>query len=247
GTTIFNWQAILDGNGAFDRNDNPATRAHSIIADSGIRTNVVDILSDARIKDILHPSDAATDLTTLLGIQITDYRLKDAIEKGTASQKKVIAQQVESIYPQAVTRSVGVVPDIYQRAPIAEGWVTLATDLAVGDRVRLIAHDEQGVYEVLELRKDGFRTAFQPPGDKVFVFGREVNDFRSVDYDAIAMLNVSATQELHRKLSVLEKRVAELELGNKARDARLTALEKLLPTRDLPIRKVAQKTNAAGN
>ncbi len=29
----------------------------------------------------------------------------------------------------------------------------------------------------------------------VFVYGREVNDFHTVDYEALSMLNVSATQE----------------------------------------------------
>ena len=40
----------------------------------------------------------------------------------------------------------------------------------------------------------------------VFVYGREVKDFRNVDYEAIAMLNVSATQELNRRL---EKQTAD--------------------------------------
>ncbi len=47
-------------------------------------------------------------------------------------------------------------------------------------------------------------------GDHVFVFGREVNDFRTVDYEAIAMLNVSATQELARRLEQVELREARV-------------------------------------
>ena len=42
------------------------------------------------------------------------------------------------------------------------------------------------------------KTAFQPAGDEVFVYGREVDDFRAVDYDSLTMLNISATQELSR-------------------------------------------------
>ena len=41
--------------------------------------------------------------------------------------------------------------------------------------------------------------------EEVFVFGREVNDFHTVDYEAISMLNVSATQELYKRLKALEK------------------------------------------
>ena len=42
-------------------------------------------------------------------------------------------------------------------------------------------------------------------------FGREVKDLRFVDYEAISMLNVSATQELLRKVQVLEARLAAIE------------------------------------
>ena len=45
---------------------------------------------------------------------------------------------------------------------------------------------------------------------KVFVYGREVKDFRTVDYEAIAMLNVSATQELARKLAAKDAELTKL-------------------------------------
>jgi ribosome-binding protein aMBF1 (putative translation factor) len=51
------------------------------------------------------------------------------------------------------------------------------------------------------------------------VYGREVTDLRSVDYDAIAMLNVSATQQLAKKLEEKDAVITALE-------ARLSALEK---------------------
>lgn len=36
----------------------------------------------------------------------------------------------------------------------------------------------------------------------VFVYGREVNDFGQVHYEANAMLNVSATQQIKREKKV---------------------------------------------
>lgn len=233
-------EAYLDINGAANVSGLVINLPYSIIADSRIRAGSgVDVVSDARIKNILGQSNGAADLHTLLGIQITDYTLKDRVGGDRESHKKVIAQQVEKVLPQAVKTSHGVVPDIYRRAVIAEGWVQLATDLQVGERVRLIAEKEEGIHEVLEIAEGRFRTAWQPAGERVFVFGREVDDFRSVDYDAIAMLNVSATQELQRKLGALEQRVVELEAKDKARDARLSALEKLLSPGAPAVRTVA--------
>jgi hypothetical protein len=82
----------------------------------------------------------------------------------------------------------------------------------------LLADKESPVEEVLEVRVGAFRTAFISKDADVFVYGREVDDLRSVDYDAIAMLNVSATQELAKELEDKDAVIAALE-------ARLSALE----------------------
>ena len=175
--------------------------------------------SDERIKHREGRSDAARDLNTLLGIEVTDYTYIDTLTKGAGKQKKVIAQQVEKVFPQAVSRTTDVVPDIFQTAEVKDGWVKLATNLKKGERVRLLGEKKGGIHEVLEVAEGKFRTDFVADSSQVFVYGREVNDFRSVDYEAIAMLNVSATQELNRRL---EKQAAELA----ARDGRIATLEK---------------------
>ena len=183
---------------------------NSLYADGNILAFQFAAFSDARIKNIKCQSDTTADLQTLLGIKIMDYTFKDTLAKGNRPQKKVVAQQVEQVYPQAVNQHTDVVADIYQKAPMKDGWVQLATDLKVGERVKLIGEKAEGIHEVLEVRKDAFRTAFKPATDKVFVYGREVKDFRSVDYEAISMLNVSATQELARKLDAQESELTDL-------------------------------------
>jgi hypothetical protein len=209
-----------DGTGGHDDNtQNITTVQHSIIAEYGIQAGYrIDVSSDARIKSDLHLSDAVADLATLMSIQIKDYKFKD-IALGSTPQKKVIAQEIEAVFPQAVSKSTGVVPDIFKKASAEDGWVELATDLKVGDQVRLLSGKREMIREVLEVRADGFRTAHRAPKETLFVYGREVDDFRSVDYDAIAMLNVSATQELAKKLEEKDAVIAALV-------ARLSALEK---------------------
>ena len=199
-----------------------ATSPYSIWASNRIASSEYNAFSDERIKNIQGRSDSATDLHTLLGIEITDYTFRDAITKGSAPRKMVIGQQVERVFPQAVSKLTDVVPDIYQQASFADGWVALSTDLKQGERVRLISDKVEGVHEVLEATPDKFRTDFQPEGDHVFVFGREVNDFRTVDYDAIAMLNVSATQQLKKEK---DGEVKALRAENAELKARLDTLE----------------------
>jgi hypothetical protein len=215
----FNQQGVLDNGGGHDTNNANHVESIGIYCDSRIAASAFDSFSDSRIKTDLLISDNAADLEVLLGIKITDYHYKDTAMHGNRPQKKVIAQQVESVFPQAVTRKAGIIPDILTGAKTRDGWVMLVTDLKVGDKVRLLADMESPVQEVLEVRVGAFRTAFISKGADVFVYGREVDDLRSVDYDAIAMLNVSATQQLSKKLVEKDAVIAALE-------ARLSALEK---------------------
>ncbi len=209
-------------------------------------------VSDQRIKVTKGVSDGKKDLALLSQIQITDYTYRDEKTNGARPQKKVIGQQVESVFPQAVVRATDVVPDIYQKAAARDGWVALSTDLKVGERVRLVAPKSDSIYEVLEVQPDRFRTGFTEALDDLFVYGREVKDFRVVDYEAISMLNVSATQELARENAALraanaalERRLAEVESKDRARDAKLAAIEKLLQSASTVMAQPAKPANAS--
>ena len=184
---------------------------YSLYASLLVAANSYVAFSDSRIKRLTGRSDTAKDLTTLAAIEITDYTYIDSVNQGNRPHKKVIAQQVEKIYPQAVNQTTDVVPDIYLKADVKDGWVKLATNLKKGERVRLIGKAANGVFEVLEVAANRFRTDFKADADTVFVYGREVKDFRSVDYEAIAMLNVSATQELNRRVAQQAAEIAQLK------------------------------------
>lgn len=248
----------------------------SIEATANIVCNGVFATSDERIKKVLGQSDAAADLKTLLGIKVTDYVFKDPIANGGQPQKKVIAQQVEKVFPQAVSQGSNTVPDIFKKAAIEADWIMLTTDLKKGDRVKLIdGKDAEAIHEVLEVKEDKFRTAFKTEAKNVFVYGREVNDFRRVDYEAISMLNVSATQQIKKekdaevkalkdentelkaklaaqdtRLATLEaqtQRLADLEAKDKACEAKLAAIEMLLLAADrAAVKPVSLKKSAGG-
>jgi hypothetical protein len=228
------------------------TVPYSIWADRRVAAEEFNAFSDERLKNIQGRSDSAMDLRTLLSIEITDYRHKDVLAKGNGTYKKVTGQQVEKVFPQAVSKHTEVVPDIYRPASIQDGWIALATDLKKGDRVRLISEKAAGIYEVLEVAPNKFRTDLKPEGDRIFVYGREVKDFLAVDYEAISMLNVSATQQIKKEkdeevkalqeenailrgqLTEQEKRLSELEARDKARDEKLAAMEAMLLSGNQP-------------
>ncbi|MBL7813921.1 MAG: tail fiber domain-containing protein [Saprospiraceae bacterium] len=201
------------------------TEDYSIYASSRIAATEFNAFSDRRIKKILRGSDSKEDLATLMKIKITDYKLIDSIEKGTKVYKKVIAQEVAEVYPNAVSKMTDVVPDIYKMASIKDGFISLTNHgLKVNDRVQLIFGDRKDILKVLEINDKGFKVDAHTEGN-VFVYGKEVNDFHTVDYEALSTLNISATQELVKQLNDLKIQNEVLKTDNNSMKADIEALK----------------------
>ncbi|MCC9020461.1 tail fiber domain-containing protein [Flavobacterium lipolyticum] len=209
---------------------------NSIYASDGISALQFNVFSDERIKKILGESNNANDLDILSKIVITDYKMIDTVQRGNKVYKKVIAQQVEKVYPLAViTKQTEVIPNIYRLSTIHKSWIPVDTkDLVVADKIKLIFSGEEMLTEILEIKQNTIRVSCTREGT-VFVYGKEVRDFHSVDYEAIGMLNVSATQALLKRIEVLEgekftltKTVSALKKEQEKTDDRLRAIERVL-------------------
>lgn len=201
------------------------TGRFAIYADGRISGTAFIAHSDKRIKNIIGKTNNENDLAILNNIEITNYTMKDNIRYGDKMVKKVIAQQVAEVYPQAVTtNTTEIVPDIYQQATMDEnGWVSFSTsnfrlpisDLKTGDKVQIIFKQGKELLEILEIKENAFRvkpiTNYESP-ITIFIYGRQVQDFHTVDYEAISMLNVSATQQLAKEVEQLKKENEQLKM-----------------------------------
>lgn len=217
---------------------------YSIYATQRIAATEFNAFSDSRIKEIKGLSNGSEDLGSLMDIKITNYRLIDSLAKGNKPYKKVIAQQLKEVYPQAVTDNLTeVIPDIYQKSNIENGWVDLATDLEIGEKVQLIFKDKKELLTVIDVKKGAFKVDTLERVEDVFVFGRQVNDFHSVDYEAISMLNVSATQEMYRQIQQLQKEKAEQKAQLDHQASELESLKK--QQEELATQKAALEAQAA--
>ena len=209
GSTGLSWSGRYFSTGTAYGSYN-GTSAVGLEVSSGIVANWIGANSDERIKDIIGRSNSKDDLSNLLAVKVTDYKMKDKVQYGEKVTKKVIAQQLKTVFPQAVSLHTKVIPDIYKVSEIKEGYIKLETDLKKGDKVKLIFEkDEQTsdeLVEVLSTDKNGFSVNNKNEG-KVFVFGKQVDDFHVVDYDAVSMLNVSATQELYKLILKQQKTI----------------------------------------
>ncbi|NEO71551.1 LamG-like jellyroll fold domain-containing protein [Moorena sp. SIO3H5] len=182
---------------------------YSIYASERIACSELNVYSDERIKKDKVQSNSGEDLEKLLKIKITDYSYIDPVVHGIKPQKKVLGQQIAEVYPQAVNiKKAEVVPDIMRHATSDDrGEIILENHgLEVGDKVQILyqeyGKDKAEFFPILEVKENSFRVDITTV-EEVFIYGREVDDFHTVDYEAISMLNVSATQELYKRIEGL--------------------------------------------
>ncbi|MBU2506313.1 MAG: tail fiber domain-containing protein, partial [Bacteroidetes bacterium] len=216
------------------------TYNYSITAEKRISAEEFNAYSDIRIKDVVGKSDNVADLNILKKLSVTDYHFIDQKMKGNGNQKKLIAQEVKAIYPQSVSATTDFVPSVYEDCLAVtfnekSKQVTITTNkehgFAEGDKIRLFYEENKEElktdFEIVSVNDEhSFVIKKESPFEGgVFVYGKEVNDFLSIDYDAIAMLNVSATQKLASDVDILKEQVEMLAKENHELKERNVSLE----------------------
>ena len=190
--------------------------------------------SDARIKNIESRSNSSDDLATINALQIKNYTMKDVIKYGSKPFKKVIAQEVEKVYPQVISKHNDYIPNVYKLVTkitkTAEGYSLSFTNnhniSKKAKKLQVLLPNENGMqaFEIVSVPSDHevVINGSEIKSDRVFVYGEEVDDFRTVDYEGLSMLNISATQELSKLVKAQEETIKAMAV----RIEQLTAMVK---------------------
>jgi len=199
------------------------TTNYSLSCDDRIQCVEFNATSDARIKDIIGVSDTLKDLEKLLKINITDYTYKDKIKKGDKINKKVIAQELKKVFPEAVSKTKDFIPNIYKTAKVKGNKLYLKSDeINISDTIKIYTENKKGdliqqnSFQIKILEKtDNFIIVDKSFLDeKIFIYGSLVDDFLNVDYDAISMLAVSAMQQQNKRICELEFKINSILTKN---------------------------------
>jgi hypothetical protein len=174
--------------------------------------------SDVRIKTNI--SDINDD-TALQKIMLIEPKTYNYIEPSKTRDKVYgfIAQQIREVIPEAVTIQRYIIPDIFTVASCSQNVLALSdvsfdniypyiTKLSIID-----LNGIQNLYTVTNVDNELHTISVDKniDGNKVFIYGREVDDFHALDKSYIFTLNVCATQQLAEKIDRLLKRISYIE------------------------------------
>ena len=202
-----------------------ATRANPIFAEYNpsfvveggvLCKNPMFISSDKRIKDNIQNTDNALDI--ILNLKPKKY---EYIENTCNKNFGFVAQEVEKLLPEAIQLNNEYIPNIYKMARVDGNLLTLDIDISdkihVNDDIRLIDKNNRNSYKIIEIVNiNTFKINSKLDVDEIFVYGINVNDFHVLDTKNIYSLNVSAVQQLHKKLEILEEIInnQQIEIDN---------------------------------
>jgi hypothetical protein len=153
--------------------------------------------------------------------------MRDKVMYGNKTFKKVIAQEVEKVFPQIVSQHTDFIPNVYQAAGKIEqtpdGLLLSFTGKhninPTAKKLRVMFGEGEGMQETIIVSiPSATQVIINAPGIqpvKAFVFGEQVDDFRTVDYEGLTTLNISATQQLSK---LVKKQQAIIEAQNKKID-----------------------------
>ena len=178
--------------------------------------------SDQRIKTDIKTYNSSVALNQINALRVVSYK---KIETPLQEEVGFIAQEVHKILPNAIEKMTMYIPNMHK-------WISCTYD----DKKHTISVDNSSlnlVYkENIQIKDDkgiiysctvidteysailhSSEFVAKPPSikDKVFLYGKSVNDFMSLNKDDIFTIAVSAIQMLDQKVIDLTKRIEALE------------------------------------
>ena len=175
-----------------------------------VSSNTV-ITSDARIKTNIVDINTTKAIQLLRRLEPKQFTYKDNVFHGTQSTYGFIAQEVENVIDQAVSKTTRYVPNIYELCPVIQGNVIIlqntSTDQFIqtdNEPISLKLYDENNTEMITTVEKiideKRFNISDTLESEKVFVYGQEVNDFRLLNNDLIFTITTASLKEFDKNL-----------------------------------------------
>ena len=201
----------------------------SINASNVIRAGEFDALSDERIKENINSIKGAKASDIVANLRPVTYEYIDKPTKGFGTKFGFIAQEVEKYAPTVVKRSTDFIPNIFKMVNDGSNNIVCNTEnIKPGDEVKLITATGEKIIKVLSVNNGSIHMenmggpnanesnteksitldwGKEPAMQNFLVYGTKVDDFRTIDYDQLVSLCVSALQDQQKSIQELNNKL----------------------------------------
>ena len=193
---------IIGGGGYKINNNLFSTSSSGTFSDNRIKTNIIDITNSK-----------ASLLISAITPKIYNYIDKE--ERGFDTVYGFIAQQIEEVIPSAIQIITEFIPNIYKSFTYDNNQIItdedLTTQLLINNKIKFKDNDnyyKTAIITTITSSNITINTAIN--GSNCFIYGKEIQDFHTLDKSFIYTANIGATQDLYNKIKFQEKQLQEL-------------------------------------
>jgi len=179
---------------------------YGIGCDTRMLTVQYHIYSDERLKKDFITLQNTEAYDKINQTKIYKYKLKKELDYGR-EYLGVKAQEVELFYPECISKITDVLPSIMEKVVYNNKKFTLTTigDVVVGDKLKIFYQDKTknnketyllaSVINVVgnEVEID---TVIDDDDDEIYIYGKEHNDVKVIDYNELNLMSIGAIQKL---------------------------------------------------
>ena len=176
--------------------------------------------SDERIKKNIQYLNSTDSFELVKALKPASFQYVDFL-KGTIPKYGYLAQEVESVLPYTVNKNTGYIPNIFEMVIIEKNKIILkektTETLAIGTKLQLYNMENiplfRQVVEIMDEKTFTVNESFSLERESIFLYGQEVEDYRSIDIDQMNTILLSALQETQIKIDNRQKRIDALRLN----------------------------------
>ena len=202
-----------------------ATSALSTPSVSVYATNIVAsgvgfaVNSDERIKKNIQYLNSTDSFELVKALKPASFQYVDFL-KGTIPKYGYLAQEVESVLPYTVNKNTGYIPNFFETVRIEkENNIILqektTETLAIGTKLQFYDMEDmvlfRQVVEIMDEKTFMVNESFSLERESIFLYGQEVEDYRSIDTDQMNTILLSAVQDTQNIMENLDKEIDDLE------------------------------------
>ncbi len=192
------------------------TGSYSIYASGRIAASEFNAVSDMRIKTSVSSIDPDFALSCIQKLDPVSYCMIDTVVNGDKPTFGFIAQQVDNVVENAVRIAKDFIPDVYDVATVIDGnLLTLQSaekrfsNVSINARLKLYMDDAKNrevIVTVTNIIDDETIVIDQNlTQDKVFVYGQEVHDFKTINTNALLAITVAALRKTNAECEALKR------------------------------------------
>ncbi len=203
-------------------------------------------LSDQRMKENIQDIDDSNALDKLRLIKPKTYQYIDKVNKGNSSVYGFIAQDVKDVLPYATSTIVESIPSIMTMATVLainNNDITLQINknhnLLANNKVKIIY--ENGKNKINDVTQIVNNNTFiitdndnkLSINDEVFVYGKQVDDFMTIDKNAIFTVGIGAIQQLDNIIQTQQNSIVNLENTISSQQSQINNIMSILQSKGL--------------